>query len=472
MPLEPSFKVRLDVYEIDADVRARRPEIWLLLEPHLHAMLRRHIEKVKATVPFYKELFGRMGEGLVALNFEYTKRLFLNDFDEQWVRDAYERADAELKFGVDMRSRGAIWQTILHDFTRVVSRKYRFSAAKVARILDITTRLMVLDVANAVACHNIVQVRQAEKKGEDLTNAINNFSRTVEGLRAGVDTAVNLLASTSTDLSLFADTAFNQVTAGVKAADDTAFRIIKIAAATEELNSSIAEIHRQARESATEASEAAEQAGLANDAMRSLGDAVERVGSVVELISEVAGQTNLLALNATIEAARAGEAGRGFAVVATEVKSLASQTARATQEIGRQISLIQSQTRASMEAIGVTGASIGTIAQTAEILAQGVESQASATGEISEGASGTVVNAATLTDAFKKVEETVESTRVVARNVLEISSKLSATTQQIGAAIDDLANVAAEGSMVRKLAELSVDNSQSARRGDQVKKAS
>jgi hypothetical protein len=456
MALEPAFQVRLGIYEIDAEVRAMRPEIWALLAPHLGSFLHRHMQKVQIKVPFYKDLFARIGDQLEALSFEYTKRLFLNEFDEQWVRDAYDRADAEIKFGIDMRSRGAIWLTILHDFSDVVRRRHRVSVGKAVRILDATARLMVLDVANAVACHSAVQVKRAEARGEELASAIERFSQTIEGLRAGVGSAVTLLATTSHDLTLFADSALNQVAAGGEAADDTAFRIMQIAAATEELTASISEIRAQATVSAEKARAAALQAGHANDTMSSLSDAVGKIGSVAGLISHVAGQTNLLSLNAAIEAARAGNAGRGFAVVATEVKDLAAQTSKATDEIERQISLIQNQTRKSVEEIGTTGATISEIAETAKTLAVGVGSQASATREIAEGASKTALNAGTLSDTFKTIEETTKSTRQAAGSVLEVARDLTAHAQQIEAAIEKLLEFASQGPAIRRLADLSV----------------
>ncbi|NEX00147.1 methyl-accepting chemotaxis protein, partial [Rhodopseudomonas sp. BR0G17] len=159
------------------------------------------------------------------------------------------------------------------------------------------------------------------------------------------------LETSARQLAVTADTSQNLASHVAAASEEATSNVQSVASATDQLSSSIREISQQVQESARIAGDAVGQARNTTDRVSELSMAATRIGDVVELINSIAGQTNLLALNATIEAARAGEAGRGFSVVAAEVKALAEQTAKATGEIGQQISRIQSATQESVGAI-------------------------------------------------------------------------------------------------------------------------
>lgn len=188
--------------------------------------------------------------------------------------------------------------------------------------------------------------------------------------------------------------------------------------------------------------------------IRSLSQAIEKIGSVVNLISEIAAQTNLLALNATIEAARAGDAGRGFAVVASEVKSLAIQTAKATDNVGRQISVIQEAMRRSISEITSTNLSITEISGVSGSLAEMVMQQARATNEIAKNANSASLNATTVTDVLKTMQDTIRYTQNAANLVHGFAGDLSGRSTEIGDAMDTLFKAAAQSSTVKELANL------------------
>ena len=205
-----------------------------------------------------------------------------------------------------------------------------------------------------------------------------------------------------------------------------------MAAAAEELGASVSEISRQVDGSAELARRAVSEANRTADLVQALDGSVSRIGDVVVLISQIAGQTNLLALNATIEAARAGEAGRGFAVVAAEVKELANQTARATDEIGRQIGLIQGATGEAVSAIGDITARIREIDVVATSIAAAVEQQGAATQEIvrnvAEASSGT----SEVTANIGGVAQASEETGAAASQVLSAAAELSRQADRLG----------------------------------------
>ncbi len=242
----------------------------------------------------------------------------------------------------------------------------------------------------------IERAQRVDRLTRDFEQAIGSIVNTVSSAATELEASAGTLTATAERSE--------QLTTMVAAASaEASTNVQSVASATEEMASSVTEISRQVQDSARIAGEAVEQARHTNNRVSELAKAAARIGDVVELINTIAGQTNLLALNATIEAARAGEAGRGFAVVASEVKALAEQTAKATGEIGQQISGIQVATQESVGAIKEIGDTIARMSEIASAIAAAVEEQGTATQEIA-----------------RNVQQTAEGTQQVSGNIADV----------------------------------------------------
>jgi methyl-accepting chemotaxis protein len=269
---------------------------------------------------------------------------------------------------------------------------------------------------------------------------VDGITREFESL---IGEVVGSLSSASTELETSAGTltsaaarAQELTTMVAAASEEASTNVQSVASATEEMASSINEIGRQVQESARMANEAVDQARKTNDRVSELSKAAARIGDVVELINTIAGQTNLLALNATIEAARAGDAGRGFAVVASEVKALAEQTAKATGEIGQQISGIQAATQESVGAIKEISGTIEKLSEISSTIAAAVEEQGAATQEISrnvqQAAQGTQQVSSHIVDVQRGAGETGSASSQVLSSAQSLSSESNRLKLEVG----------------------------------------
>ena len=271
----------------------------------------------------------------------------------------------------------------------------------------------------------------AERK-RTMIELADGFERAVGSIVGMVYSSATELQTTAQAMTSSATETASQSTTVAAAAEQASANVQTVAAAAEELGSSVQEIGRQVLGSANLAQTAVGEADETHHLVQALTQAAARIGEVIGLISNIAAQTNLLALNATIEAARAGEAGRGFAVVATEVKELAGQTARATEEISQQIAQIQGVTGQAVSAIDAIAGRIREINGVATIIAAAVEQQGAATQEIVRNVAQAATGTDQVTSNIVGVAQASEATGAAATQVVGAASALSRQSEQLG----------------------------------------
>ena len=279
------------------------------------------------------------------------------------------------------------------------------------------------------------ETRAANMRKTEMARLANDFHTTVGNIVNAVSTASGELAQAAGTLTRTAENTQRLSGAVASASEEASSNVQTVASAAEEMTTSVNEIAQRVQESSKIAAEAVRQADKTDARIGELSAAASRIGDVVKLITAIAEQTNLLALNATIEAARAGEAGRGFAVVAQEVKALASQTAKATEEIGTQIGAMQAATNDSVSAIKEIGGTIGRISEIASAIAAAVEEQGAATQEIArnvaQAAHGTTQVATNITDVNRGASETGSASSQVLSSAQALARESGALKSEV-----------------------------------------
>jgi methyl-accepting chemotaxis protein len=291
--------------------------------------------------------------------------------------------------------------------------------------------------SNAIARQTLeAEQREAETRATsgrkaDMNKMADDFETAVGQIVEAVSSASSQLEVSAGTLTSTAERAQELATTVAAASEEASTNVQSVASATEEMASSVTEISRQVQESARMANDAVDQARTTNARVSELSKAATRIGDVVELINTIAGQTNLLALNATIEAARAGEAGRGFAVVASEVKALAEQTAKATGEIGQQISGIQAATQESVNAIQAISGTIEKLSEISSTIAAAVEQQGAATQEISRNVQQASMGTQQVSSNIGDVQRGASETGSASSQVLAAAQSLSGDSNRL-----------------------------------------
>src|SRR5258708_662948 len=431
--------LRLDLREIDEPMRATLREMRPFFAKSLPGILARFYDKVRHYDPacgIFKD--GAMQEA-IRMQLQHWDLIGGGDFGLAYMSSIARFCEFNQRAGVAPQWYvGCRLMFIANGLMKAVETEVQVPnsgrAAQAARdkkalMLDAIAKANMLDTENVVAVY-FGSNRQARK--DAITQASERFRAIITTLSA----ASSELEGTARSLSDNAGNTTRLANVVANASEDASNNVQSVASATEELASSVREISAQVQQSSRIALSAVKQADETDARINALSQAANRIGDVIKLITSVAEQTNLLALNATIEAARAGEAGRGFAVVAQEVKALAAQTAKATDEIGIQIAGMQTATQEAVGSIKMISSTIGKISEITTAISAAIEEQGAATQEISGNIQRTAAGTSQVAGTIAEVSHGANQTGAASSQLLSSAKQLSDSTTSLQAEID------------------------------------
>ncbi|PVB63622.1 globin-coupled sensor protein [Labrenzia sp. 011] len=428
------FQSRLAFIQIDQQAIASLRELWPIVEPALDGLLQGFYAHVM-TQPELASMIGARSPQLISAQKTHWEKLFTGGFDKSYLESINRIGHVHCRIGLEPRWYIAGYSYVLTRLQNIIIRKYRLSFRDLGQALDHVTSAVLLDMDLAISTYQDRLLQERAEQTERLNRLIERFEAQVEQPLLDVDEDARAMAAEAGQLMDVSKSAQEQVSVAEAVSKDSSGSVQTVASAAEELSISIQEIAKQISNASRTASEAADNTERSSEQVSSLAGAAQKIGDVVGLIQAIAEQTNLLALNATIEAARAGDAGKGFAVVASEVKTLAEQTARATEDISQQVNEIQQSTDGAVTSIQAISEVVNRLDEMTATIAAAVEEQGAATQEISMSVQTVAAGADTLDENIGGVGGAIESTGRVAENFLSAANRMTDSANAISSEI-------------------------------------